>query len=215
MPAHDASERSGPGVARRACTPVGRAAIRTLDPAAAPTVVFAGEIGTRKGFDLLAAAWPAVLEAVPDALLEVAGPTGDLEPASFAGLPSTRFAGPVSRARVGELLRDARVACLPSRREVLPMFVLEALASGTGAVVSDAGEMRQLESCPAVAVLGNPVDPGDLAGAIVGMLRRDPDEQRSAALDWCERHASARSVTASLESGYRDALDRRSGRGEP
>ena len=42
-----------------------------------PTYCFAGEVGYRKGFDRLIAAWEHVIQARPDASLLVAGPLAD------------------------------------------------------------------------------------------------------------------------------------------
>jgi glycosyltransferase involved in cell wall biosynthesis len=48
-------------------------ALRTLRPGAEPLVAFVGKLILSKGIDLLLAAWPLVLERVPDARLVVIG----------------------------------------------------------------------------------------------------------------------------------------------
>jgi glycosyltransferase involved in cell wall biosynthesis len=48
-------------------------ALESLDPAADRLVTFVGKLIVSKGVDLLAAAWPLVLERVPDARLVVVG----------------------------------------------------------------------------------------------------------------------------------------------
>jgi glycosyltransferase involved in cell wall biosynthesis len=67
-----------------------------------------------------------------------------------------------------DLLRSCRVAVLPSRAEVMPMFILEAMAEGRPVVTTPIADIP--------ATLGGagrmvPVeDPGALAGALVEML---------------------------------------------
>ena len=107
-----------------------------VPPPAVARAVFAGELSRRKGVDVLLEAWPTVREVLPDAELVVAGPAGDVAPSPLAGV---HWAGAVSNRQVRSLLRDARVAVLPSRREVMPMFVLEAMSAGRAVVATPVG----------------------------------------------------------------------------
>lgn len=168
-------------------------------PQAAPTVLFAGVLGERKGFDLLLAAWPAVHARLPEAQLHVAGPVGDVAPRVVAGIV---YHGLLARPEVETLLATATVACLPSRREVLPMFVLEALAAGVPVVASDAGELADLGGCPAVHVLANPISPAALGDALVAALTQDTADRRIAAHAWAARTAFSAQVVAELRRAY-------------
>lgn len=195
-----------PGRAATVANPVQpRPAPGAAPSTARPSVLFAGVLGERKGFDVLLAAWPAVLDRVPGAQLHVAGPRGDL--AVPEGAEGIVHHGLVSRAEVDALLEGTTVACLPSRREVLPMFVLEALAAGVPVVASDAGELGDLRDCPAARILPNPLDPARLAEALVEALETEHGSLRSAAHDWVARTAFADRVLEDLHRGYMGSSD--------
>lgn len=137
------------------------------DPAgsASEQVLFAGEQRSLKGLDVLLAAWPQVQAARPKARLVVVGRAGDVEPAPIAGVD---WRGPVARAEVGRLLLESRVAALPSRAEVMPMFLLEAMAAARPVVTTPVGEVESLVGDDGTLV---PVgEPGPLAEALTGFL---------------------------------------------
>lgn len=102
-------------------------------------VLFAGEVGTRKGVDTLLEAWSTVHTHRPGARLVVAGPTaGDFQ----LDLPrGVEYLGAVPRPRIHRLLEVARVAVLPSRAEQMPMFILEAMARARPVVATDVAEV--------------------------------------------------------------------------
>jgi glycosyltransferase involved in cell wall biosynthesis len=164
-----------------------------------PRVVFGGEIGRRKGVDVLLEAWSAVRDAVPDAELIIAGPPGDIEPREVDGV---RWLGPVERTSIGTLVEGARVAVLPSRQEVMPMFLLEAMSRARPIVTTDVGEIRQLVSDPATLL-----EPGDAAGLAHQLitLLRNPGSATAAGDLLRERVAGRFSpavVAAQLEELY-------------
>lgn len=134
-----------------------------------PIAVFGGEIGRRKGVDVLLDAWRTVREAVPDAALVVAGPAGDLTCSSDATLGIT-CVGSRSRREVGELLDSCRVAVLPSRAEVMPMFLLEAMARARPVVSTDVGEIPSMVGELSSTILTSPGDAPALATALIEML---------------------------------------------
>jgi glycosyltransferase involved in cell wall biosynthesis len=91
------------------------------------TVLFAGEIGTRKGVDVLLNAWPLVLRRHPDAKLVLAGRATALDVQPQQGVVNM---GELTPSGVSSLIRQARVIALPSRYEAMPMILSEALAAG-------------------------------------------------------------------------------------
>jgi glycosyltransferase involved in cell wall biosynthesis len=127
----------------------------------------------RTGVDVLLDAWSAV---GGDAVLVIAGDgpeRSDLEQrARERGLRGARFLGPVPDADLPALYRAADVCVVPSvALEGFGLVVLEALASGTPVVVSDAGGLPE-----AVAGIGDDlVVPAGDAGALGRLLERVVD----------------------------------------
>jgi glycosyltransferase involved in cell wall biosynthesis len=109
-------------------------------------IFFAGEIGTRKGVDLLIAAWrsldPSDRERVR---LVLAGPPGDLAP-----LPGDQdgegitWLGVLSPGEVEEQLVRSRCGVLPSRAEAMPMFILEVMSHGRPIITTDIEQLREV-----------------------------------------------------------------------
>ncbi|MDP9070363.1 MAG: glycosyltransferase family 4 protein, partial [Actinomycetota bacterium] len=114
-------------------------------PEDVPIVASVGRIDTWKGVDVLLEAFATVREAVPEAILVVAGPAVRGKEAYAAGLErraaaigGVRWLGP--RADVPEVLADVDVFVLPSTEpEPFGLVLVEALASGARVVATDAG----------------------------------------------------------------------------
>lgn len=106
-----------------------------------PTALFAGDVGLRKGADVLLEAWPIVRRAVPDARLVVAGPLRDVARRELDGI---EWLGGIGRRDVVALLEKARIAVLPSRAEVMPMFILEAMIRARPAISTPVGEIASM-----------------------------------------------------------------------
>ena len=104
-------------------------------------VLFAGEVGLRKGADVLQRAWETVASRRPLAKCIVVGPATELR------LPETErleVRGPVDSGQVKQLIREARVIALPSRGEALPMILTEAMAAGRPFVSTPTGGTASL-----------------------------------------------------------------------
>lgn len=171
------------------------------DNAISNRVVFAGEVGERKGFDLLAAAWPTVKMNVPDAELRVCGP---IAPGfNLVSLEGSTYLGVLDRSETISEISSAQVLCLPSRNEVLPMAILEALANGLSIVCSDAGESGLFEGAPGSTVLTNPISADGLARALIDSLATStPGINRAQANGWARTHVSHQVVESHLASVY-------------
>jgi glycosyltransferase involved in cell wall biosynthesis len=167
------------------------------------TVLFGGVVDRAKGVDVLIAAWDEVSSARPDARLVIAGPPGDVMPQATAGV---RWLGAVPRGEIRTLLRECRLAVLPSRAEVMPMFLLEAMAEGRPVVttpiadipatVGSAGRMVPVE------------DPAALAAALVDLLS-DPataTREGEALRERAVAHFSPSAIARQLESVYDEVL---------
>lgn len=169
------------------------AAFRDVDSSAelsgSPTITFLGRYDeARKGMDVLVAALPAVLRAVPDLRLRIMG-DGD-ERALTARLPEgmdVEFLGRVSNTRKAAVLAGSDVYCAPNTGgESFGIVLVEAMAAGTAVVASDLDAFRRVlrdGECGELTAVG---DPAALASALIRVLA---DEEHRAGL--CTRAAEA------------------------
>ena len=149
-------------------------------PDDAPLVGAVGRIDTWKGVDVLLDAYERAKARRPELHLVVAGaPVTGKEQLAIdlatraAQLSDVHWLGP--RADIPELHADLDVFALPSTEpEPYGIVVVEALASGTPVVVSDAGGVREIVERAAPGS-GTRVPPGDadaLADAVVAIAPR-------------------------------------------
>ena len=147
-------------------------------PAEAPrlggmTVLAAGELSTNKNLGQVLRAWRLVLQAVPDAILLVAGEgpqsAGLRRLAARLGIArSVSFLG--HRRDLPQLLAQARVVVSASRREGLPRVILEAMAAARPVVATDIRGHRDLIEHGRTGFLVPPRDPAAMAGAMIQLL---------------------------------------------
>jgi glycosyltransferase involved in cell wall biosynthesis len=107
----------------------------------AEVVLFAGEIGLRKGADVLLKAWRLVAKSRPAARCVMVGPLNGL------AIPETErleVREPVAPEAMGELLHGARAVALPSRSEGMPMILTEAMSAGRPFVSTPVGGIPEL-----------------------------------------------------------------------
>jgi glycosyltransferase involved in cell wall biosynthesis len=139
-----------------------------------------GRLHAVKGHRWAIEALPSVLEALPDALLVCVGRGTPAERAVLDEVARGAGVGQHVRwvdqqADVQAVLNALDVIVVPSESEGLPNVLLEAMACGVPAVVTDVGD-----SAAVVGSIGEVVAPRDapaLAAAMVAMGRRaaDPD----------------------------------------
>jgi glycosyltransferase involved in cell wall biosynthesis len=115
-------------------------------------VVFAGEIGLRKGADVLARAWPLVARRRPDARCLMVGPATDLAPPHAERLEVRAAVDP---AEMRKIMREARAIALPARAEGMPMVLTEAMSLGRPFVSTPVGGIPELAEAGGMLV---PVD---------------------------------------------------------
>jgi glycosyltransferase-like protein len=172
-PARDAAERAA---AREAAGLDGRLAVLTV-----------GGIEPRKGSLTLLEAFAAARGPLADrrpVLLVAGGATlfdyrdeidrFHLRAAELGLNGDLRVLGPVEDAELESLYRAADVFALPSTKEGYGLAVLEALAAGLPAVVSDLDVFRGFLGDGASALLAPAGDPGALADALV-RVASEPD----------------------------------------
>jgi glycosyltransferase involved in cell wall biosynthesis len=135
-------------------------------------VLFVGVLERYKGVDVLADAWPRVLERVPEASLHVVG-DGPLE-ATVAAL-GVRWDRRLESSEVARALDDASLLVLPSRSEGLPRIVIEAFCRARPVVGTQVGGVPDIVEAGVSGLLVPPEDPQALADALVRCLT---DRQR-------------------------------------
>jgi glycosyltransferase involved in cell wall biosynthesis len=180
-----------------------------------PVLFTAGRLVRKKGFEYLVDAMPDLSGRCPDLRLVIGG-SGDLDTelrsrAAALGVGNrVLFAGPLKQGEVAEWLAAADVAVVPSVKDDsgnvdgLPNVVMEALASGTALVTTDAGGIASVVCNGENALLTPQRDPAALAQA-VGMLLAD-DALRARIGETArrlvlERHSWAR-VAETFERAY-------------
>lgn len=107
-------------------------------------VLFLGRINYIKGLDLLAEAWPRVIERSPEAHLIVAGPDSDGYKEKIDNIfkangsrDSVTFTGTISGGDKLSVLAEAHVLVAPSYLESFGISIVEAMASRKPVVVTD------------------------------------------------------------------------------
>ncbi|HEY2767372.1 MAG TPA: glycosyltransferase family 4 protein [Solirubrobacteraceae bacterium] len=163
-------------------------------------VVFAGEISTRKGADVLHRAWQIVAQRRPGARCLMVGPIIDYTPPATERL---ELHPPVGPAEVREILRATRIVALPAHAEALPMILSEAMAAGRPFVSTAVGGIPDLlASGGGVAV---PVgDHVALADRLTELLA-DPTQARELGergRAFCARTQSVEVIDARLRGLY-------------
>jgi glycosyltransferase involved in cell wall biosynthesis len=128
-------------------------------------IVFAGEIGLRKGADILHRAWQLVARRRPEARCLMVGPVTDFLPPNAERLEVRAPVGPIE---MKEILLHARVVALPARAEGMPMVLTEAMSLGRPFVSTPVGGIPELAGAGGMLV---PVgDESDLADRLVDLL---------------------------------------------
>jgi glycosyltransferase involved in cell wall biosynthesis len=131
----------------------------------AELVLFAGEIGVRKGADVLERAWPLIADARPEARCVLVGPPTSLHVEAVDRLSVLE---PMTLDGVKELVRQARVVVLPSRAEAMPMILIEAQGAARPFVATPVGAIPELAEHGGVLV---PVGDADaLSTAVIDLL---------------------------------------------
>lgn len=165
-------------------------------------VLFAGEVGFRKGADVLAQAWNDLPAAVVDGWeLVVAGPIA--APVIASTLRTSRsvtVTGSLPHDVILDRFLDAAVVVLPSRAEALPMTILEAMAAGCVVVATSVGQIADVVRPGATGVLVSPDDPRSLRDGLAAVMADQDNRRRLGenAAQVIEQQFSSRVVRTSL-----------------
>jgi glycosyltransferase involved in cell wall biosynthesis len=166
-------------------------------------VVFAGELGLRKGVDVLYRAWQLVAQRRPGARCLIVGPVGNFAPPDTERLEVRPPTGPIE---VKEMMRHARVVALPARAERMPMVLTEAMSLGRPFVSTPVGGIPELADEGGVLV---PVeDELALADRLTELLA-DPDLAKKIGergRRFCLQTCSLEVIDARLRESYLAAV---------
>jgi glycogen(starch) synthase len=151
-----------------------------------PVVLFVGRLEGRKGIDILLDAIPLVLAKEPAVMFRIIGdntlcsPKGSTYAEEFLACENgRRWADHVLfEGRVDDLtLRTAYASCdvfvAPSRFESFGLVFLEAMREGKPVIGCDVGGMPEVVSANESGLLVKPADVGELADAILALLRSE------------------------------------------
>jgi glycosyltransferase involved in cell wall biosynthesis len=149
------------------------------EPGGAPTFGFVGRLLDDKGIRTLVAAHRLLRTRIPDARLLIAGTPDPANPASVTEAEAKSWndePGISWLGYVGDIAgfwAQAHVAVLPSRREGLPLSLMEAAACGRAMIASDAPGCREVVLHEETGLLFPVADTTALADAMA-RLATDP-----------------------------------------
>jgi glycosyltransferase involved in cell wall biosynthesis len=184
-------------------------------------VVFTGRLVPKKGVEPLIRAWPQVLAQVPGAELHLFGQDAPIGRSGsmraflerlLADLPDSRvaFHGHMPRGRLATALDRASVAVFPSLAEAFAFAPMEAMAGSCATISSRRGSGPELVEDGRDGLLVDPADPGEIAAAIVRLLRDDDLRRRlgAAGRRRIEESFSLPRLVDGSVSFYREAIER-------
>ena len=162
-----------------------------------PRALFVGVLEAVKGFDTLAAAWPAVAAAVPGATLSLVG-DGSLRATAEALVRDhdVEWSRRLEPQQVAAAMDESWLVCLPSRSEGLPRVALEACARGRALV---GGERAGIPDVVVDGVNGLLVDPDDADALARALVRVLSDRQLASSLGASARRTGEERVTSPQE----------------
>jgi len=175
-------------------------------------LVFAGQLGERKGVDVLLQALAALNVDTPNWRATLAGGGDVIEFQRLAGSmgvgDKVTFPSWLSEQEVGALMASADIFVLPSRAENQPIAILEAMARALPVVSTNVGAIsEQVED----GVSGLLVPPGEhepLAKALARLIASPQERQAMGAAGRVlyERRYSIKTCAGSFLAAYRDML---------
>ncbi len=180
-------------------------------------LLLVGAVGQTKGCAELVEALGRVRATGLDARLRVVGReerTGEAdrlrELARARGVEEAlELTGPLARDRMPHEYQSADVLCLPSRREGLPMALLEGMAFGLPVVATRVGGVPDLVED---GVSGLLVEPNDMEGLVAALLDLAADEKRRKSMgDAARKRATAATAPEIVAGQWRAVYSERGG----
>jgi glycosyltransferase involved in cell wall biosynthesis len=185
------------------------------EPVGAPTFGFVGRLLNDKGIRTLVAAHRLLRGRIPDAKLLIAGTPDPANPATVTEAEARSWNSEAGISWLGHVAdiaafwAKAHVAVLPSRREGLPLSLMEAAACGRAMIASDVPGCREIVLHEQTGLLF-PVD--DTAALADAMARLGGDPQlraryATAAREFVVDNFAAEIIGRSIVRLYRNVLN--------
>jgi glycosyltransferase involved in cell wall biosynthesis len=189
-------------------------------PACARLVATIGQIGLRKGQDVLAAAAPAIVRQAPDVHFLLIGERNSTKAESLqfeAAIQNTFTANQIGqhlhrlgyRHDIPDLLPELTLLVHPANQEPYGRVLLEAAACGVPVIATSVGGTPEIVLDQTTGWLVPPRDPATLAAAVVELLNQ-PDRiqsMRLAARDRAEQHFAISHCAQSLTGHWRQLIE--------
>jgi glycosyltransferase involved in cell wall biosynthesis len=173
-------------------------------PTGTPRIGFVGRFDERKGVLDLAAAWPQVTAALPDARLVLVG-TGEREAdmrALLADQPRVDWLG--LRRDVPAVMKAMDMIVMPSHWEGFGLVAAEAMAAGRAVIVTDVSSLPEIVRDGVDGLLVPAHEPDALADA---MIRLGADATLRARMGTAGRERAVREFSiASMIDAYESLL---------
>ncbi len=146
-----------------------------------PRLLFVGQIGIRKGVDLLVDAFLKIATEIPTAKLSIVGQrysqkheAVEYERKLIQHVASSSFGNQVSwlgiRDDIPDLMRQSTILIHPARQEPLGRVLLEAAASGLPIIATDVGGTAEILSSPELKnLLVPPESPAEIARKVISL----------------------------------------------
>ena len=165
------------------------------------------------GLEALIESVPFIRQAVPDALILVAGKgplARELEESRVAAqvTDNLRFIGFIPEELLGVAYRAADLTVVPSvALEGFGLVVAESLAAGTPVLVTDVGGLPEtIEGLSSACVIRGQ-EPQDIGRAIAGaLLGRYPLPSSAACVQHARKHFDWSVIAARVSATYRQAI---------
>ena len=141
-------------------------------------LVFVGRIAPVKGLRLLVAAMKEIGDSIPGLQLILVGDGPDRTIIETLAAPlkdRIYFTGYRSQSEVAEILKTADICVLPSFAEGVPVFLMEALASGKPIIATQVAGVGELVKSGENGLL---VSPGDVDGLVDAIRDLSDDPAR-------------------------------------
>jgi glycosyltransferase involved in cell wall biosynthesis len=195
---------------------------RAAPDGADPRVLYVGHLSRRKGvLDLCEASRLLRARGIAHEVALAGGRpdegTEEHELVSAALDDAVVALGTIPHERIAPIYHSARVFCLPSWWEAMPLSILEAMAAGLPVVATNVGDVPQLVVDGETGLLVEPRRPDLLAAALESLLL-DPERcvaMGDAGRQRVERHFSLAESHARIADLYLALLDPTTCRGGP